>query len=267
MVNETLTNIAFAGYLVTFPAYLVHAIGVRRRAYGIFVSILYQVSSAALLAGVIARWIEAGHPPVANLYESLLVFALGASIVYIIVEYAYRTRALGFFTALLGALILAYAQMQDSTVAPLMPVLKSNWLVVHVFAYLISYGAFTVSFCGAVAYLVFMTLSTEDRAAPFESISVNAVSLGFPLLTVGLVSGAVWANQTWGDYWTWDPKETWSLITWIVYAFHLHARYRRKWRGKRLAVVNILGFLVLVFTFLGLKYLPASNPSVHIYGD
>jgi cytochrome c-type biogenesis protein CcsB len=142
---------------------------------------------------------------------------------------------------------------------------------VHVVVYFTAYAALGISFIAWVGYLVTTRKSSQetsenDRSELMESIGHQTIVVAFPLLTLGLITGAVWAERAWGRYWGWDPKETWALITWIVYAFYLHMRYIKGWRGRRMAWIAAVGFAVAMFTFLGLKYLPVSEQSVHIYG-
>jgi cytochrome c-type biogenesis protein CcsB len=164
---------------------------------------------------------------------------------------------------------MAYASLSpsmESNIQPLIPALKSNWLIAHVITCFLGYAGFAVA-CGlGILYLLkgkdrqpdnpglgiwsrIPTLQTLD-----ELIYQNVV-FGFLLLTVGIITGSVWANSAWGNYWSWDPKETWSLVTWLVYAFMLHARFVRGWHGPRLAWLSVIGFSCVIFTYIGVNFL------------
>ncbi len=160
----------------------------------------------------------------------------------------------------LALLALAYASLSpevDRSIRPLIPALKSNWLVVHVMTCFLSYAAFAFSFVSAI---LFLTRSDARKSvlppkATLDEMIYRGVLAGMPLLTIGIITGAFWAHFAWGSYWSWDPKETWSLITWIIYALFLHARLIRGWKGKKSAVLSIVGFLAVIFTFLGVNFI------------
>ena len=159
-------------------------------------------------------------------------------------------------------IIIGYAAMQNREVKELMPALQSGWLSVHVCTAIISYGSFGVSFAVSIMFL----LRDKMKDNPFweknipgseklDSISYRAVSLGFLFLTFVLITGAVWAEQAWGSYWSWDPKETWALITWFIYAIYLHLRISRGWKGKSAAIFATVGFICVIFTYIGVNTL------------
>lgn len=291
---------------------------------------------AALLS---ARWIEAGYFPLSNLYESLFFIAWGITAVHFLAENMSRSRLVGAFTAPVAMGITAFAalslpdQMQNAE--PLVPALKSNWLMMHVSVMLLSYAALMVGSMLAIAFLITtrgqnvelkgssvgtgayrnsaarlrnsisspthqttvsapaseaainnfsgnatVTLnpavssvamaSTEplspqrlNLAETLDNISYRIIGLGFPLLTIGIIAGAVWANEAWGSYWSWDPKETWALITWLVFAAYLHARITRGWQGRRPAILAASGFVVVWICYLGVNLL---GKGLHSYG-
>lgn len=229
--------------------------------------------------GIIMRWMEShalgiGHAPFSNLYESLIFFAWTIVMVSLLIERHYKVPALGAVTLPLGFWALAYASLSPNItqqIQPLIPALQSNWLIAHVITCFVGYAAFAVG-CG-VSILYLLKQGKQSLAASLtellpdeeilDSMSYQLVIYGFLLLTIGIVSGAVWANSAWGRYWGWDPKETWSLITWLVYAVLLHARNMRGWRGKKIAYLSIIGFLAVLFTYFGVNYLPG----LHSYGQ
>lgn len=136
------------------------------------------------------------------------------------------------------------------------PALQSPWFIPHVTAYMLSYALATVAFVLTIVRIVRMRILQETEPVQYDSAGYQVLKLAFPFMTFGLLSGAVWAEAAWGVYWSWDPKETWSLITWLVYAIMLHTRYVRGWRGRRMASMAIIGFLCVIITYLGVNYLP-----------
>ena len=236
------------------------------------------VGVAVNTAGIIMRWVESyslgiGHAPLSNLYESLVFFAWTIVVGYLVIERKYKNRIIGAFTTPLAFLALAYASLSPNIsdhIQPLLPALKSNWLIAHVIACFFGYAAFAMAFGISWMYL-FKQRDTEDKSkllAHFpkpgilDDLNHQLIMFGFLFLTVGIITGAVWANSAWGRYWGWDPKETWSLITWFIYATLLHARMMRGWHGKRIAYLSIIGFVAVLFTYFGVNYLPG----LHSYG-
>ncbi|MFK5954498.1 MAG: c-type cytochrome biogenesis protein CcsB [Desulfobacterium sp.] len=221
--------------------------------------------------GIILRWIESyqmgyGHAPFSNMYESLVFFSWTVAALYIFVEFKYRERIIGVFATPLIFLAIAYASLSPSIgdrITPLIPALKSNWLIGHVITCFLGYAGFAVAFGFSIMYLV---KPTEPRTgglsarlpslAMIDELTHQMVMFGFLFLSIGIITGAVWANSAWGTYWSWDPKETWSLITWLIYAILLHLRMMRGWNGKQIAWVSIVGFMAVLFTYFGVNLLP-----------
>jgi len=202
--------------------------------------------------------------PLSNRYESLVFFAWSLPAVGLIAFRKNLQGWLGAVIAMLACLLLAYASFgADADIRPLMPALKSNWLLIHVMTAFLGYAAFAVAFGAALLYLVKDKRPQARLPAPplLDRLMYRAIMLGFLLLTFGILTGAVWAETAWGKYWSWDPKETWSLITWLIYAAMLHARRLKGWQGRRIAWLALLGFLAVIFTYLGVNYLP----SLHAY--
>jgi cytochrome c-type biogenesis protein CcsB len=293
-----------------------------------------------------ARWIEAGYFPLSNLYESLFFLTWGITTVHLIAESSSRSRLVGVVTAPVAMLIAAFAtltlpsQMQLSE--PLVPALKSNWLMMHVSVMMLSYSALMVGALLAIAFLIVtrgqniqlqgssvgtggyrsngyrlhkaaelisqtatpaaenngftrfesssngngnantavlnLVTTSEPQTVAFaeplspqrlslaetlDNISYRIIGLGFPLLTIGIIAGGVWANEAWGSYWSWDPKETWALITWLVFAAYLHARITRGWQGRSPAILAATGFVVVWVCYLGVNLL---GKGLHSYG-
>jgi cytochrome c-type biogenesis protein CcsB len=228
--------------------------------------------------GIGLRWAESyqmgiGHAPLSNLYESLVFFSWAIILLYQFIERKYENLTIGAFAAPLAFLALAYASFSpsvESSIQPLVPALKSNWLITHVVACFIGYAAFAIAFGISVMYLLKQgdKKGTGSLRTHFPDLSVldelthQMVMFGFLFLSIGIITGAVWANSAWGRYWGWDPKETWSLITWFIYATLLHARMMRGWHGRRIALLSIIGFAAVLFTYFGVNYLPG----LHSYG-
>ncbi|MBD2175889.1 c-type cytochrome biogenesis protein CcsB [Pseudanabaena sp. FACHB-1998] len=288
-----------------------------------------------------ARWIDAGYFPLSNLYESLFFLAWGMTTMHIVVNSIGKTsandnakRLIGAFTAPVAMGITAFAAlalpagMQVSE--PLVPALKSNWLMMHVTVMLLSYAALMTGSILAIAFLIVTrgqevvlqgssfgtnmrsiatnpesnssntfaafavesmgsalnstnsttltaeAIATQTRSTTkplslrrltlgetLDNLSYRAIGLGFPLLTIGIIAGGVWANEAWGSYWSWDPKETWSLITWLVFAAYLHTRITKGWQGRKPAILASVGLLVVWTCYLGVNLL---GKGLHSYG-
>ena len=282
-----------------------------------------------------ARWIEAGYFPLSNLYESLFFLAWGVTAIHLFAESISRSALVGVVTAPVAMLITAFAalklpdDMQAS--APLVPALKSNWLMMHVSVMMLSYATLLVGSVLAIAFLfvtrgrdielrgssfggsgyrltsslatkiaasavapltavagasypngtselgttAVLTLPTTPAATAtltpqrlnladtLDNISYRVIGLGFPLLTIGIIAGGVWANEAWGSYWSWDPKETWALILWLVFAAYLHSRITKGWQGRKPAILASVGFVVVWICYLGVNLL---GKGLHSYG-
>jgi cytochrome c-type biogenesis protein CcsB len=226
----------------------------------------------AQTAAIALRWVKSyelgiGHAPLSNLYESLIFFAWTIILLYLVVEWRTKNRSLGVFVAPLAFLAMAYASFSpniNSSIQPLIPALKSNWLISHVITCFFGYAAFGLSFGLSLMYLLKrrdtkdkrnLFLSLIPRQGILDDLNYQMVVIGFLMLTLGIITGSVWAHSAWGSYWTWDPKETWSLITWLVYASVIHARLVRGWKGKKIAILCIIGFACVLFTYFGVNYL------------
>jgi len=242
------------------------------------VSMATVITWIGLLANtlfLVARTLEAKHAPFSNLYESMMLFTWALVIGYLIVQRKYDFKAGGafimplVFLAILATSLLPY---HYQGARPLNPALQSGWLEIHVFVIFIGYAAFALSFGVSIMYLIktrhrekgkeMLLLNVLPSESILDELAYKSIAWGFPFLTLGIITGAVWANYAWGSYWTWDPKETWSLITWFIYAAYLHARITKDWRGKRAAWISILGFISLLFLYWGVSFI---LPSLHTY--
>jgi len=272
-----LTTIAYFVSMICFIGYLVTRGG----------SVALVAKAAAWIglilntAAIALRWMESsnmgyGHAPLSNLYESVVFFAWCIVLVYLLMDLKYRSPAIGAFVLPGAFLWMTWAQFRlNDSIEPLVPALQSNWLTYHVITCFLGYGAFGVAAGVSIMYLLKMgkeekgtdsaggILSLFPSTKVLDDINYKAIMIGFPLLTLGIITGAAWANYAWGTYWSWDPKETWSLIVWFVYAAFLHARFTRGWVGKRAAWLSILGFAATVFCYLGVNLVLSG---LHSYG-
>jgi cytochrome c-type biogenesis protein CcsB len=218
------------------------------------------------------RALQLGYPPVSNLHESLAFFAWVIVLVYIIVELRQKNWVNGAFVLPLAAIVAGYSLAMGGQVRPLAPALKSPWLGVHVAACFLSYACFLMAFCFGIMYLWQEREVKSKRPDPFffrlpslglvDRLGYKSVMFGFVFLTAGILSGSLWAWRAWGSFWSWDPKETWSLIVWAVYVVYLHGRLAQNWQGRKNALIAIAGFLSVLFTYLGVSFL---LPGMHSY--
>lgn len=314
-----LDNLSFAVLLGTMLVYWVGA-AFPRLPYLAGLGTAGMAIANLCMAGLLAaRWLEAGYFPLSNLYESLFFLAWGITTMHLLAEWLSRSRLVGVVTAPIAMGIAAFATLslpaQMQTSAPLVPALKSNWLMMHVTVMMLSYSALMVGALLAIAFLVVtwgqpielkgssvgtgsyrlrrsadtavsvaagseinpggstavlapmttpsLSLQRLNLADTLDNLSYRIIGLGFPLLTIGIIAGAVWANEAWGAPWSWDPKETWALITWLVFAAYLHARITRGWQGRRPALLAAAGFVVVWVCYLGVNLL---GKGLHSYG-
>jgi cytochrome c-type biogenesis protein CcsB len=261
-------------YFASFVLYLFRLI-IGKEVWGRAASFLAWVGLIAQTIALILRWknsydLGMGHVPLANLYESMIFFAWTIILIYLIIEWRTKSKIIGVFVVPIAFLAMAYASIApdiSNRIEPLIPALQSNWLTSHVVTCFMGYAAFTIAFgCGLIYLLKNKEKGIVEKPSDFlgklpalatlDTLIYQSIALGFVFLTIGIMTGSIWAHYAWGSYWSWDPKETWSLITWLVYAILLHSRYVRGWRGKRMAILTIIGFACVLFTYLGVNYLP-----------
>jgi cytochrome c-type biogenesis protein CcsB len=271
-------TVAYFCLLVAGMAYIVHLLW-RRRTIGCGATGVSFLGLVALSVGLILRGIESGHWPLASTYEFSLAFVWGILLVYLLLERVTGTREGGAFALPVAFLLYTYARFGIPASAqapqPLLPALRSLWLQLHAGTAAVAYGAFAVASGGGVMYLAGEFASrqrgTGDTIFPSLQLSDRftywAVALGYPFLSLAILTGAVWAQVAWGRYWGWDIKETWALIIWLIYTLFLHLRAIRGWRGRPVAVLAIVGFAVVLFTFLGVGWLArrVGLESLHVY--
>ena len=228
--------------------------GDSRETFGRYATVLTVNAVLFLTASLILRALASGHGPFSNMYEFSIAFALGALVIYLYFEYRYHFRTLALMVIPVALALLGYASTWPSEITPLVPALQNNLLLtIHVLVAVIAYGAFTVAFAAGVLYLFQRnnTIRWLPANSVLDEIGYKAVVVGFPMLALVLILGAIWAEIAWGSYWTWDPKETAALFTWLVYGGYLHARVMRGWRGDRSAIFLIVGFGATLFTYFG----------------
>ena len=318
-IQSSLDNIIFLVLLIVTIAYWASII------YTDF-KILSKISSyGTILANSLIflllslRWLNYGYFPLSNLYESLLFLAWGITFTTILLEYKTRTPIIGSISNPISLFIMGFAglSLPESMQAPspLVPALKSNWLMMHVTVMMLSYASLILGSLLGILFLILANGRNDDivlqgnsfgtnfakadlqntafyKEEPLEeysalileegnkqsevrgtrlgllesidNLSYRTISFGFPLLTIGIIAGSVWANEAWGAYWSWDPKETWALITWLVFASYLHARITKSWQGKKPAIIASVGFIVVWICYLGVNFL---GKGLHTYGQ
>jgi cytochrome c-type biogenesis protein CcsB len=346
-------------YILAMITYIAH-LAFKKIQIGIVATTVTIIGFISQTLAIILRWKEFSDlsgmgflrsAPLTNLYESLIFFIWCLILGYLIIEFKFKNRSFGAFITPVAGVVLAFIDLSgiSKEIQPLVPALKSNWLLAHVTMSFIAYAAFSMSFSTGLMYLImttskrnelsyifwtftlgifvvvlvtmgidFLTFKVSVRPEVFvksylfrtsflnpspaikilswilsiftlfliwrygsilktvigkfnltseilDEITYRSIATGFPIFTLGgLIFGAIWADQAWGVYWSWDPKETWSLITWFIYAFYLHSRMIRGWRGKKVAVVAVIGFMAVIFTYLGVNLLLSG---LHAYGS
>jgi len=272
--------ITLAAYFVTMLLYFLY-VAVKKPALS---KLAIRVQIAVLLvhtAAIILRGVAMGRLPMANQYEFSTAFAWALALVSLIFILRFNFPVLGAFSSPVTLLLAVYAGVQKlnelkviaangvDSIRNLMPALRSSWLGIHVSTVIVAYGAFGVSFVLSVIFLLRDRMKENgfwDTHIPkkekLDTISYRCVSLGMMFLTVTIGIGGIWAENAWGSYWTWDPKETWALVTWMIYLVYLHLRIRRGWNGKTAAIFGVVGFVCVLFTYIGVNTL---LPGLHSY--
>ena len=213
---------------------------------------------------ILSRYLIAGYTPITSQHEAIVFFAWSVTWGYLSFHWRYSVRNFGTFVSVLVLIMLLVAAAASRVFNPLAPALQSMWLPVHAGVSVMAYGFLALAFCGGIMYLLqerelkskrfgffFTRLPSLDS---LDQLNSHCLTAGFVFLTLGIISGSVWARQAWGTYWQWDPKETWSLITWFLYAAQIHQRFTVGWRGKRAAVMAIVGFCAVLFTLWGVTF-------------
>jgi cytochrome c-type biogenesis protein CcsB len=317
--QSLLNNVIFLNLLILTIIYWASLIFTQIQVFSTISSFGNIFANLSLFLFLSFRWVTYGYFPLSNLYESLLFMAWGITFITFIIEKRSKINLIGAINTPIALFVCGFASLSlpESMQAPspLVPALKSNWLMMHVTVMMLSYANLLVGSLLAIFFLIltrkkqtniklqgrsierenitknlantafyqteasfeYPTLLFDskevlnpilsDRLNLLESIdnlSYRTISFGFPLLTLGIIAGSVWANEAWGSYWSWDPKETWALITWLIFASYLHARITKGWEGEKPSIIASLGFFVVWICYLGVNFL---GQGLHTYGQ
>ncbi len=254
LTSSIITSAVFFVYLIT----LKKIIG--QIALGVF-----SFNTLMLLTYLIIRGIKGGYFPVSNTHEGLIFFAFLASIIFLLFYLKNKILIVGVFLSPLATILTLIAGFIDKNVGQILPILESFWFPIHVVSAFIGNALFALSFVVSIVYLIENFRLKKKKfdvlgkilpsITTLDTINYLCLIYGFPFLTLGMITGAIWAQFAIGSYWNNDPKEIWSLVTWFLYAALLHTRLINGWKGRRIAILSILAFLFLVFSFIGVKFL------------
>ena len=299
LLQNFLVNISFGLLLISLITYWTNIAFPTTQKLNWLGAICILLTNCSLSISLLIRWITNNYFPLSNLYESLLFLGWCLTLSHLIMEYKNRNILIGAINSPICLFIIAFAsfslprEMQEAS--PLVPALRSNWLMMHVTIMMISYAALII---GSLLSIVFLIISNNQKVEEtdrlthkqkrlhylienntlirnkisikkitlldsIDNLSYRIIGLGFPLLTIGIIAGAVWANEAWGSYWSWDPKETWALITWLIFASYLHSRFTKSWKGEKPAILASIGFFVVWICYLGVNFL---GKGLHSYG-
>ncbi len=260
-------NIIF--FYITVIAYL----------FATFISIIYLIihndkfigiANKVILAGfashtltIASRWFEAGRAPFVNLHEALSLFSWMVVVIYLLIFLRHKLTVLGAFVAPFALLLIITASFLPKEIIPLAPALESYWLPIHVSLAFLGNAFFAMTFLFGIMYVIQERYLKSKRVGGLyfllpsldilDELSYRCLTYGFPLLTLAIITGAIWAEYAWGSYWSWEPRQTWSLITWFLYAALIHGRLTVGWRGRKAAIFSIIAFLILVGSFAIIK--------------
>nr|YP_009398861.1 cytochrome c biogenesis protein ccs1 [Cliftonaea pectinata]ARW68027.1 cytochrome c biogenesis protein ccs1 [Cliftonaea pectinata] len=313
LVENYIINITFIILLITLIIYWLNLIISHIKQLNTISKYLNILTNISLGTSLTIRWIINKHFPLSNLYESLIFLTWSLTLTQIILEQKTKNKLIGSVSAPISLFTLGFAtlclpdNMKNSL--PLVPALRSNWLMMHVTVMMISYASLITGSLLSILFLIISngqeieikgnSYNTKSKAKKFslkyefdqfinftdytikkknrilnkqkninflqgiDNLSYRTIGLGFPLLTIGIIAGAVWANEAWGSYWSWDPKETWALITWIIFAIYLHSRLNKSWKGKKPAIIASFGFIIIWVCYLGVNFI---GKGLHSYG-
>lgn len=219
------------------------------------------------------RWITEHYFPLSNLYESLLFLTWSVTFIHLIIEKKTRSIIVGCVGTPIELGLLCFCSslpLELQKASPLVPSLQSNWLMMHVSTMMISYSFLLIGSLLCIFYLFLNQFQKNtiqiQNLKLLETVDIwsyRIIGLGFPCLTIGIISGAVWANDAWGSYWSWDPKETWAFITWLIFAVYLHTRLLKNWKNEKSALIGTIGFFLIWICYLGVNFLAKG---LHSYG-
>lgn len=259
--NNIFLFIAFALYLIAAIVYL-FKIWFNTNRFPPFELLLLIAAVLFHFGGLVHKTIALQRLPLCTMNDFILVFCWVLALGFIIASRKYQLDIIGSIIAPMEVILMAYALPGTSAIT-LVPALQSMWLEIHVITAVIAYSFLALSFAAAILLLVLphtkeQYISVQD----LDKFIYKCISAGFPFLTLLLITGAIWAEEVWGTWWGWDPKETWALITWFIYAIYLHFRRTRQWNSKLAAQMAVLGFSLVIFTLFGVSLL---LPGLHSY--
>ena len=308
IIENNLNNISFAVLLITFILYWLNLNINKYNFIQKIAKFLTVVANLFLSTSLIIRWINHQYFPLSNLYESLLFLTWCITLINIILELKSQSKLIGAIIIPISLFTISFASIslpQNMKAAtPLVPALRSNWLMMHVTIMMLSYATLMIGSLMSILFLIissYKNLNTNIQGnsqsynknlllkynldyvsnnenllkntennykrinllQSIDNLSYRIIGFGFPLLTIGIIAGAVWANEAWGSYWSWDPKETWALITWLIFAIYLHSRLNQSWQGKKPAILASIGFIIVWICYLGVNFL---GKGLHNYG-
>lgn len=301
-IENILHNTSFIFLLTTFILQWLNLIVINTDRIQRITQIFIIVTNICLSSILTIRWITNHYFPLSNLYESLIFLTWCITFLNIIFRKQNKSRLIEGSTTTISLLIVIFTSIsvpKNMKIATsLVPALQSNWLIMHVTVIILSYAALMIGSLLSFLFLIISrgkdiniqgnsgnystkilisnkanNLNNADTSVyrynrinlleSLDNLSYRIIGLGFPLLTIGIVAGAVWANEAWGSYWSWDPKETWALITWLVFAIYLHSRLNQSWQGKKPAILASFGFIIIWVCYLGVNFL---GKGLHSYG-
>lgn len=297
LIENTLINLSFAILLFTLFVYWTNIAFTHLKILSSLGKICTLAVNLCLSSTLMIRWIENKYFPLSNLYESLIFLTWGLTLIHLILEQQNKSKLIGAINIPICLFIIAFTSFslpsEMKKAVPLVPALRSNWLMMHVSIMMISYALLILGSLLSILFLIIykvnlknshinqkrinyriqMSTNIANNSALYsdrmsilqiiDNLSYRIIGLGFPLLTIGIIAGAVWANDAWGSYWSWDPKETWALITWLIFAAYLHSRFSKSWAGEKPAILASIGFLVVWICYLGVNFL---GKGLHSYG-
>ena len=298
LVENNLINASFGLLLVTLIVYWVNLIFFNLSTLSKIGTIFTIIINICLSLTLALRWIDQRYFPLSNLYESLIFLTWAITFVQLILEKQNHSRLIGAINMPIALVIIAFTSLiipvEMKIAKPLVPALKSNWLIMHVSVMMLSYAILISGSLLSILFLViyksnltkyhsnkdkqiyssaskniiqnansYLSFHSMNILESIDNLSYRIIGLGFPLLTIGIIAGAVWANEAWGSYWSWDPKETWALITWLIFAAYLHSRLSQSWSGEKPAILASIGFIVVWVCYLGVNFL---GKGLHSYG-
>nr|YP_010904231.1 heme attachment to plastid cytochrome c [Catenella fusiformis]WCH57482.1 heme attachment to plastid cytochrome c [Catenella fusiformis] len=309
LVENNLINTSFVLLFITLLIYWFSIAFTNFQMLTNWGTVFTIIINLCLSTTLLIRWISNAYFPLSNLYESLIFLTWGLTLIHLILEKENNSKLIGAINIPISLFIIAFTSFalppEMKAARPLVPALRSNWLMMHVSIMMISYATLIVGSLLSILFLIIFKTNTYklNKQSSHEQIghyhdlstsilhkrniinvnnrnnyfmfnklnilqnidylSYRVIGLGFPLLTIGIIAGAVWANEAWGSYWSWDPKETWALITWLIFAAYLHSRLIKSWKGEKPAILASVGFIVVWICYLGVNFL---GKGLHSYG-